>query len=122
MLLHIDIALLTKSYQQAFDSYEAAIRHRDFGRLNATSKEEWKIYGAYIYLLVIFKRVSISNSTIQQPVDPTKVLKEISIYTRDKKELNVAIIVYSIILLIHQHNYTKSLKVMMASRSTSAAT
>jgi hypothetical protein len=110
MLIKIDSSLATRDYQTAYDTYERVTKEKNFQKINIASQEEWIIYGVYIHLLKTFRLVASASILKQELIDPSTVLNELSIFNRDKEGLNVAIIIYSMILLIHQGAYNEVLE------------
>lgn len=99
--MYFILAMHTGNYSEALHIYQRVHTHRHFDTLPSSSIELWQIYEAYLHLLAEFGYLSrIETEAILKKFSLSRFLNEISIYTKDKSGLNIAIIIFQICYLL----------------------
>lgn len=98
--LHESLLLLafsTENYNNALSIYKTVSNHPRFEFQYKARTENWKIYEAYLNFLIKIKIIE-TNSNINLKIN--KFLNEVPIYSKDKRGLNVAILIIQILHLL----------------------
>lgn len=101
--LHFLLCMHTKRYIQAAALLRKINGHNRFPYLMDNAKEVWKIYEAYAF----FARWATDQPEGLDQVNfkLSRFLNEIPIFSRDKKGLNVAILIAQFLLLLKEERY-----------------
>lgn len=104
--LHFTLSLHTRNYKEANTIFKQVTQRRDFKDLVQNLRETWTIYGAWIYLL----RAAGKIQTDRKASKPDKFriqryLNEVPTFSRDKRGLNVPILISHIFLLLQQQQH-----------------
>ena len=89
------LAVQNKDYKLATDLLKTAIRGGRFLRLDNFSKDRWELYKAYMYLIKPEKRLLKS-------LDFSLYFEQIPAYHKDRKGLNIAILVVQYLYNLQQ--------------------
>ena len=101
--MYFVLCMHTEQYDQAFQIYNKIVNHRRFSFLQSNIKEIWKIYGAYLDYLIANGKVPIAEEAKSVfKFKLGKFLNETPIFSKDKRGLNIAILVIQILFLVHQ--------------------
>ncbi len=84
--------------------FEQASSHPSFKHLDPVNAESWKISEAYLLYLLYVGRVS-SNSEKAFSFRIAKFLNEVPIFSKDKKGMNIPILIVQILFTIAQQRY-----------------
>jgi hypothetical protein len=98
--LYLTLCLHTKNYIEAWHTYQRAIRHKKFQTLFANAREVWKIYEAWLYFLIKAGKVDPLNGATYQKFRIGRFLNEVPTFSKDKRGLNVSILIVQIVLLL----------------------
>lgn len=93
------LSMHTLKYEKGLEIYNQAINHKSFRTLLPEFKELWKIYEAYLAYL---QQVNKLGRKETQQFKIAKFMNEVPIFSKDKKGVNVAIIIIQILFLIAQ--------------------
>jgi len=108
--LHFTLSLHTKNYEQALDIFIEVRKNKRFSFLALNVQEVWTIYEAYIYYL---KEVNLLNPErgidSLKPFRVGKFLNEVPIFSKDKRGLNIPILVIQILFLISRKKYDEAI-------------
>lgn len=108
--LYFLLSMHTGEYQKAYTIFEAATAHRRFQFLGPNVKETWKIYEAYLHYLVMVKRIEpYERDKRFTKFKLGKFLNETPIYSKDKRGMNIPILVIQILFMILQHKYNDAI-------------
>jgi hypothetical protein len=100
--LYFLLALHTQHYDDAFDTCEKILQHADLEKQPAQIREMWKIYEAYTHLLVRARRV---DRLPTRRFKPGKFLNQTPVYAKDKRGMNIPILIAQILFGIADQNY-----------------
>ena len=103
--LHFILSLHTGNYQEAYLIYRRVRKEKSYGRLVSNTRETWVIYGAWIYLLRATGKIRSKEQGTPGDFRIQKFLNEVPTFSRDKKGLNVPILIAHIFLLLKQGKY-----------------
>jgi len=105
----------TQEYQAAYEIFRRAVQHRRFDALPESVSEIWKIQKAYLFYL--------SEIGVIHP-DPdddgfinfkvSKFLNNTPLYSKDKRGMNIALLVFQIVWLISARRYNETIDRMEA--------
>ena len=108
--LSIILAFHSKAYNKAYQIYKEASNHPNFKKLEPVSAEMWKIINGYIQYLKFTERIQYGKGEkAPKRFRLGKFLNEVPTFSRDKRGMNIAIIVLQILFTIGRHNYNKSI-------------
>ena len=108
--IHFLLLLNNNSMDKATDSYIEVTGNLRFTFLRPQLQESWKIYGGYLwFLLNYYKNDKCLNklSTKKQSFRFSKLQNEIPVFSKDKKGMNVAVLVLQVLLLLQKKDYVK---------------
>lgn len=103
--LYFILSMHTKQYDEAFAIYNRIQSHARMKFLPDNIKETWTLYGAYVHYLLENKTI-----VLKQGIEPLKFrlgrfLNETPILSKDKRGMNIAILVVQILFFIQQGKY-----------------
>lgn len=100
--LYLTLCLHTKSYQEAYEVYEKATQHPKFSKFPKYAREVWKIFQAWIHFLSVAGKISKEK---RSKFRVSKYVNEVPIFSKDKRGLNIPILISQIVLLLQQKRY-----------------
>lgn len=103
--LHFTLSLHTKNYAEAFEIYKRVKQQANFRHMAANTRETWEIYGVWVYLLKASGKICSANGTTNNGFRIQKFLNEVPTFARDKRGLNVPILISHIFLLLQKKKY-----------------
>ena len=102
LLYQLVICLHSKYYQQAYDIYLDAIdKSNDF---YDAFKEDWTVLEAYIYFLIVSGKI---NEERKKKFYIGKFLNEVPTYSKDKRGLNIPILIIQSLFLLHRRRFSE---------------
>ncbi len=108
--LYFTVCMHTGKYQKAYQIYKEVVNHKRYNFMPSNNKEIWIINEAYLkYLTQIQKVVPSSDDTQFSRFSVGKFLNETPIFSKDKRGMNIAILVIQILFLILQKKYGKAI-------------
>lgn len=100
------LSLHTQEYQQAYTYYHTAVNHRKLSMLIPVARETWRLIEAYMYFLADQKKIIPHNEDkYLTQFRPSKFLNEIPALSKDKRGMNVPVLVFQILTLISKNRY-----------------
>jgi hypothetical protein len=101
--------LVLKEYAQAYSIIINTSTHPKFNRLNESYKEPWLIKEAYVHFLIRMGKIEISNEDGKslRPFRLGRFLNEVPNFSKDKRGLNIAILIVQMLFLILDKKYSK---------------
>jgi len=105
--LYLSLCFHTQQYDVAWDVYHTISNNKKFKHLPSNVREVWKIYEAWLYLLAQLNKInpkqdeSIKTKTFRV----SRFINEMSTFSKDKKGLNIPILIIHILLLLQQKKY-----------------
>ena len=108
--LYFILCLHTERYQKAYEIFRATVNHSRFQFLPKNLKELWRIFEAYLHYLVELKKIKVDegNSSFNK-FRLGRFLNDMPIYSKDKRGLNIPILVIHILFMIHQRKYGEAI-------------
>lgn len=103
--LQFQLFIHTEQYQEAYTIYQTTTQHQNFFNLPSQVLEEWNIYRACLEFLNLNFLVRIDQDNSKSSFKLSKFLNEVPIFSKDKRGLNVAIILCQIQILIVKKKY-----------------
>ena len=102
--LYLTLCLHTKSYQEAYEVYEKATKHPKFSRFPKYAREVWKIFQSWIHFLNVAGKISKEKEK-RAKFRVSKYVNEVPVFSKDKRGLNIPILISQIVLLLQQKRY-----------------
>ncbi|MEO1516787.1 MAG: hypothetical protein AAFV95_17330 [Bacteroidota bacterium] len=106
--LNLILALHSCNYQESIVILEHSINHRKFKSMPLVVREQWLIYEAYVYFLVTIGKIQIPDDR-KRRFKLGKFLNSIPTYSKDKRGLNIPILIIQILLMIVKKDYERSI-------------
>lgn len=103
---YLKLSLHTNEYQAAYETFNQAINHKRFQFLTSNSAETWKIFEAYIHYLIDIGRIKPHSKDKRfTKFRLGKFLNDTPNYAKDKRAMNVTILIVQILFMILQRKY-----------------
>lgn len=100
------LSLHAGEYQEAYQLFLLAVRHKKFSSLPSSLLEYWKIFEAYLYYLIETGHIKTDyNSTYFNKFRLAKFINETPIYSKDKRGMNIPILIFQILFLLTKKRY-----------------
>ncbi len=108
--LYLMLSFHTKRYKKAYDIFVTTVNHSRFQFLPKSLKELWRIFEAYLHYLIELEKVE------SDPKDKNfnkfrlgRFLNDMPIFSKDKRGMNIPILVIHILFMIHQRKYSDAI-------------
>ena len=109
------LAIHSQNYQESYEIFTETIGHSRFKFLPAPIKEFWKIFEAYLYYLISVRKIKLPVSDKHfTKFRLGRFLNETPIFSKDKRGLNISILVVQIVFMIQQKKYGQAIDRMEA--------
>jgi hypothetical protein len=109
------LAMHTANYQKGYEIYHEAISHKGFTFLPESIQEMWNLYQAYLHLLVDQGMIALEEGDKHfTTFRINRFLNEMPTYSKDKRGMNIAILVVQIIFYIQKKKYDAAIDRMEA--------
>lgn len=109
--LFFQLAMHTKHYDEAYAIYRRVTDHPRFASQLPQIQEMWKIFQAYVlYLSKIGKIESEEARTQAAKFKVSKFVNEFSLFNKDKRGMNIAILIVQILYTIAERDYEESME------------
>ena len=112
------LAMHTGNYMKALQIYQQVVKNPRFPNLDAVRREKWKIFEAFLrYMLTEKHPDTMSSSFLDTKFNLFKFLNEVPTFSKDKRGLNIAILILQILFLLDRRDFdgiisrTEALKV-----------
>lgn len=99
------LALHTHNYTEAHQVWQHATSQPSFHTLGKRALEKWKIYEAWLEYLLFIGKLKSSPVETSGKFRLNKFLNEVPIFSKDKRGMNVPILVIQILFLIAQKRH-----------------
>lgn len=104
--LHLMLALHTNKFQSAYEVLRIALQHPSYKKLPDALREQWAIYKAFVqYFISIGKINSPSGKDPIASFRIGKFLNEVPTFSKDKRGVNISIIIIQILFLLHKKEF-----------------
>ncbi len=106
--MHFLLNMHSEKYQKGYAIYLEAINSAKYKALNSHLKENWKIYGAFIQYLVEIGIIETEEGTATKAKFRLgKFLNEVPNYSKDKRGLNIPILIIQTLFLLHRGRFNE---------------
>lgn len=113
--LLIYLSLHTRQYQETYRIFKQATHHRRFGALPKAIGETWRIIEAYLFYLVELEKVHpAENDSTFSRFRMARFVNEMPLFSRDKRGMNIPILIFQILSLIYNKRYDAAIDRMEA--------
>ncbi len=104
--LLIFLSMHTRRYQRAYWIFRQATAHRRFHLLPQAVSEIWRIIEAYIFYLVEMGKINLhDDDKVFTRFRMARFVNEMPIFSRDKRGMNIPILIFQILILIQAKRY-----------------
>jgi len=108
--LYFTLSMHTRQYQQAYQIFSTAVNHRRFQFLHPHAQEMWKVYEGFLHYLVNIEQVEIEeNDKRFKRFRMAKFFNETPIYSKDKRGMNIPLLVIQILFMISRKRYDEAI-------------
>jgi len=118
--IHFLLLFNSNDLYGATEIYCNMITHPRFNYMRDQQQEIWKIFGGYLWFIINYynnEKCLKLLSDQKQTFRFSKFLNEIPLFSRDKKGMNVAVLILQILLLLEKKEYVKIISRMEALKS-----
>lgn len=108
--LFLILLLHTKKYQEAYRVFLQTVQHRRFKILSPANQETWKIFEGFIHYLIDIGRIEADEG--DQHFNKFRLgrfLNETPIFSRDKRGMNIPILIIQILFMIQQNKFDQAI-------------
>lgn len=106
--LHLILAFHSREYLEVYKILDSVYSHKKFKLLDDTVKEKWNVYKAYAFLYSLIGKVDIRINKLRN-FRLSSFLNDVVVYSRDKRGLNIPILIIQIVILIIRKDYSKTI-------------
>jgi len=103
--LYLTLCFHTCHYSKAWEIFNEVIFHKKFKNLPAGVREVWKIYEAWLYFFIKAGKITPNQEIKTKKFRITRYGNDVPIFFKDKRGLNVPILISQIALLLQQEKY-----------------
>ena len=105
------VHILEKEYQKAFKYFKQAIVHPGFAKLGDVFREPWLIKEAFIHFLIRMEKINpyVEKGPSLRPFRLGRFLNDMPHYSKDKKGLNITILIIQMLFLILDKKYNAAI-------------
>ena len=105
--LYLMLTLHSKEYDEAYHVLDSVINSNNFSKSQSFTKERWEIHKAYIDFLIYIKKIRVVE---KKRFRMGKFLNSVPIYSKDKRGLNIPILIVQLLFMIVKKDYDQSLE------------
>ena len=107
--LFFSLAMRTGHYTEAYHLYEKVTNHPQFKNKQPQIVEMWSIFQAYVFYLILIGKVPESVlSEKSRKFKMAKFVNNIPLFSKDKRGMNISILIIQILYAIAERDYEKS--------------
>lgn len=103
--LYLILALHSKNYQQALSILNKSIKHSKFTSLYSHTQERFLIHQGFIQFLIDIGRIREDGTVKIKKVRLGKLLNSVPIFSKDKRGMNIPILILQILFKIARKDY-----------------
>lgn len=108
MIFHENYFLLcmhTGNYTRAANIFSQITEHPRFEKIDETRKEKWRIFEAFLRYMLNGMVDADAGAVAESQFKIMKFLNEVPIYSKDKRGLNIAIIILQVLFLLDRGDF-----------------
>ena len=108
MIFHENYFLLcmhTGNYSRAASIFHQITEHPRFEKIDETRKEKWRIFEAFLRYMLDGSISTGSGAAAESQFKIMKFMNEVPIYSKDKRGLNIAIIILQVLFLLDRGDF-----------------
>lgn len=104
---YLVLNLHAQNYQKAYDLLIEALTNKGFKSLFPVRKETWYVYEAYIHYFIRLGKIipGSENNKVAKKFKYSKFVNEVPIFSKDKRGVNVSILILQILFLLQAKKY-----------------
>jgi hypothetical protein len=107
--LFFSLAIKTAHYEEAYHLYEKVTNYPNFKQKQPQIVEMWSIFQAYIFYLIRVEKIPEAVlSEKSKKFKMSKFINDISLFNKDKRGMNISILIIQILYAIADRDYKKS--------------
>ena len=115
MELLVFFRLHQQQYQEAFRIFEKAKKHMRFAYLSEANQEQWYLFEAYMHLLRALGKIGQATPAQKRfSLRPARFLNQVPLFSRDKRGMNIPVLIVHAIYLLHLKRYDEAYDRMQA--------
>ena len=99
------LCMHTGNYVQASGIYHRVTEHPRFAQVDDARKEKWRIFEAFLRYMLNGRIDAAASETAETQFKLMKFLNEVPIYSKDKRGLNIAIIILQVLFLLDRRDF-----------------
>lgn len=113
--LYFMLTTHTGQYKNAYNVYQKVTQHKRFPFLHDNVKEIWVIFEAYLHYLYDLEVLKLKDSESHfSKFKLGRFVNDTPIFSKDKRGMNIAILIIQILVLISQKKYNEAIDRMEA--------
>ncbi len=110
LTLYLTLALHAKEYQEAYYIYNSAVNHKKFKKSNLRMRERLQIFESYIHFLIFIEKIVPDEDDNRfNRIKMGKFLNSVPTFSKDKRGLNIPILVIQIVFMIVKKDYDSAI-------------
>lgn len=98
--------LHSRNYQGAFDILTEVSNNKAYAKLPESLSQTWLVYDAHVQFLILTGKVNLPEG-YQSRFRLYKFLNDIPIFAKDKRGLNIAILIMHALILLQQRKFSE---------------
>lgn len=104
-----------RNYQATWEVFKKATSHAKFNHLATGEQEAWKVFEAYIQLLIVAGKITLPEKELKKTdFKPSRFLNEIPGFSKDKRGMNIPILIVHAMFLLYLQRYDEAWDRMLA--------
>lgn len=101
----MQLAFHSGKYQNAYDIYEKVVQEGSLSKQNASIRERWHMHEAYVFYLILIKKIIPEKGSHSKAFRLNKFLNEVPVYSRDRRGAYISILVLQILFLLQEEKF-----------------
>lgn len=103
---HFLLCMHSGNYDKSWEIYTEVVGHQRFAHLDENRREKWRIFEGFLkYITGGIDRHAIDQENIPHRFNIWKFLNEVPIFSKDKRGLNIAILILQVLFLLDRQDY-----------------
>ncbi len=108
--LYFILSMHTQEYSKAHEVVNTVFENKRFKFLPNTLIETWRIYDAYVKYLLYIEQIDLPDDQKPKRFRLGKFLNEVPTFSKDKRGMNIPILIIQILFLISYEKYDESIE------------